>query len=619
MEQLHTDIVRTEIGGLPLYWAEAPPPVRAALIFRVGRADETLARSGKTHLIEHLALFGVDFRRAQFGGFVDHTRTVFHVAGTGDEVATFLARVSAALHALPIKRLELEKQVLRTEAASSLGNSWHTLMGLRYGAAGFGLVNCEELGLRCLAAQELAEWAAVNFTHENAAVWMTGPPAPGLEIELPRGRRRPPPEPTPLQLLELPGHAAGGRGGITVSFVGERSTALTTAAGLLEERIHRRLRIEAGLIYHVSGTYVPLTSSSAHVTLGADCLDEHAPLVCEGILAELRRLADDGPEADELAAIVDERRTGLAEELSVLATLDAAATNDVVGAPVLTRADLVRELEELTPASIARAASDLLATALVLAPDGVAPQPGFEPYGEWEKPRLEGRRFKRRGRRIFSPRRASRIVLSTEGISMVATKDEPQINVRFADVAAVLRLGPGRMTLVDVDGSWIRLDLPSLIGGKRLEAQIEESLPHELFVPYDDEPGANVLDLAREKLGYRTTVSEELRSVRGFLRPGERVVNMAQVLRKHQRGLLVLTDRRLIHISRARGGVTEEFELDGITQAGRPWLCEFLQRIVFTFHGKRTKFAGVSPPARTSEFVRALRVDIQRRGSLAHE
>ena len=618
MERLDTDIVRTEIEGLPLYWAEAPPPLRAALIFRVGRADETLARSGKTHLIEHLALFGVDLRRAQFGGFVDHTRTVFHVAGTGDEVSTFLRRVSAGLRALPIERLELERQVLRTEAASSPANSWHTLMGLRYGAAGFGLVNCEELGLRCLGAQELAEWAAVNFTHENAAIWMTGPPAPGLEIELPRGQRRSPPEPTPIPLLELPGHAAGGRGGITASFVGERSTALTTAVGLLEERVHRRLRIEAGLTYHVSGTYVPLTSTSAHVTLGADCLDEHASLVCEGILAELRRLADDGPETDELAAIVGERRTGLVEDLSVLATLDAAATNDLMGAPVLTRADLVRELEELTPGSIARAASDLLPTALVLAPEGVAPQLGFEPYGEREKPRLEGRRFKRRGRRLLSPRRASRIVSSTEGISLVATKDEPRIDVRFADVAAVLRLGPGRMTLVDVDGSWIRLDLPTLVGGTRLEAQIEEALAPELFVPYDDEPGANVLDLAREKLGYRTSVSEELRSVRGLLRPGERVLNMAEVLRKGQRGLLVLTDRRLVHISRARGGVTREFELDEITRTGRPWLCEFLQRIVFTFHGKRTKFAGVSPPTRTAEFVRDLRAGMQQR-SPAHE
>src|SRR5438874_8136896 len=100
-------------------------------MFRTGRGDETLAESGKTHLVEHLALFGLEMRRSQFGGFVDQTRTVFHASGTGEDVAMFLARVSAALEELPLDRVELEKRVLLTEAASSVGSSVETLMGLR--------------------------------------------------------------------------------------------------------------------------------------------------------------------------------------------------------------------------------------------------------------------------------------------------------------------------------------------------------------------------------------------------------------------------------------------------------------------------------------------------------
>ena len=47
---------RSDVGGVPAFWADAPPPYELQL--RVGRAHETLATSGSTHIVEDLAVVG---------------------------------------------------------------------------------------------------------------------------------------------------------------------------------------------------------------------------------------------------------------------------------------------------------------------------------------------------------------------------------------------------------------------------------------------------------------------------------------------------------------------------------------------------------------------------------
>ena len=56
-------ITRTEIDGIPVL-ATPDGPVAAGITFRVGYADETLARHGITHLTEHLALYRLGAREA---------------------------------------------------------------------------------------------------------------------------------------------------------------------------------------------------------------------------------------------------------------------------------------------------------------------------------------------------------------------------------------------------------------------------------------------------------------------------------------------------------------------------------------------------------------------------
>lgn len=48
---------RTEVDGVPAYWAEGDEDQRRVLLaFRVGIADEQLAWRGITHLVEHLTM-----------------------------------------------------------------------------------------------------------------------------------------------------------------------------------------------------------------------------------------------------------------------------------------------------------------------------------------------------------------------------------------------------------------------------------------------------------------------------------------------------------------------------------------------------------------------------------
>jgi hypothetical protein len=44
------------VGGVAIFWADAPRPYEVQLLFRGHRADEALATSGITHLVEHLGL-----------------------------------------------------------------------------------------------------------------------------------------------------------------------------------------------------------------------------------------------------------------------------------------------------------------------------------------------------------------------------------------------------------------------------------------------------------------------------------------------------------------------------------------------------------------------------------
>ena len=86
-----TKIERDELEGVPVYWAEAPPPFVVGVIFRVGRSDEELATAGVSHLIEHLAIPPRHSPNVDVNGTVTRNETMFWAAAgrRDDALAAF--------------------------------------------------------------------------------------------------------------------------------------------------------------------------------------------------------------------------------------------------------------------------------------------------------------------------------------------------------------------------------------------------------------------------------------------------------------------------------------------------------------------------------------------------
>jgi len=601
-------VTRGQRAGVPVFTVDRPGPHQAALVFRVGRADETLATSGVTHLVEHLALFAVDDDLRRSGGFVDHFRTVFFTSGSPDEIAQFLVSVSGALQALPLDRVELEKQVLLTEAASAGGSMWQMLMGLRFGAEHFGLLAHDEVGLRRIDADEVARWCASRFVSANAAIWSTCPLPADLDLQLAPGKRFPPQRVMTLAGVPLPAYVDTHTSGVVLSALGSRSTALTVALSLLEQRVHRNLRVGRGLSYAVTGSYVPLAAHAAHVTFGADCLDEHAVIVRDEILQELRGLAQDGPGLDELSAEVEKRIEHWSQENTPdNGELDAAAMDELLGKGVSTRAELVHDLEVLTPDHVSRALWETLETIILCAPTGSDVPAGFRSYDDRTPHKPLGHRYLARGNRSYDLPKRSRIAASDKAISFVGDKSENVVTIRYADVVAVLEHGPGRMTVVDRSGSSIRLDLNSLVKGAQLNGEIRRTVPPYLFVPLE-RTSKSILDVSRQQLGYRTRAATEIGRLPGYLQPGEQVVKLAVAVRRQRRGLVALTDRRLLFLAKAASRKPRfiEVPLTDIVRVKKRLFGVVFPGIVVTTKTGKHRFADIVPRERAAELIQEL-------------
>jgi hypothetical protein len=91
----------------------------AALVFRVGRFDETLAVAGITHLVEHLTLSAGPKTAYQFNAEVTGRFTAFFMESADPaDIAHFITTVCRGLAGDHRYGLDQEKRVLRTEAAS---------------------------------------------------------------------------------------------------------------------------------------------------------------------------------------------------------------------------------------------------------------------------------------------------------------------------------------------------------------------------------------------------------------------------------------------------------------------------------------------------------------------
>ncbi len=428
------------VDGVPVLWVHAPPPFAAGLVFAVGRRDETFARGGLTHLVEHLAMSALGRTSLECNASVDLDTTEFTATGSPARVVTFLRRICEVLADLPLDRLSVEADVLRTEDGRVAHPVLGALLAERYGAGGVGLAGFREPAVRSLGAELVRQWLDLHFHRRNAVLWLSGPPPEGLSLSLPDGshRVRPPQPVRPLVTPVLVEHPFDG----AVALGGELpdKPPVRTACRILRDRVEDDLRHRRGLSYTVGTEHVAVEPDRRFVVVTADCREGQEAVVARALWAGLGRLIDEGPSQAELAHDRDVLAEYLDDPRSLLDEVVAAASGLVNGMPERTRQQLREDVNTVTAAQVREAAAALRDAALVGVPQGTDPAlPGLGSVPEWSETTVVGRTFPRSGWRSGAPRGA--VLVVGDDSAGVRHGAGEQITVQYEDAVGA---APGR-------------------------------------------------------------------------------------------------------------------------------------------------------------------------------
>jgi tetratricopeptide (TPR) repeat protein len=499
---------RDEVDGVPVFWTEAPAdlPFTAALVFRVGFADETLPTNGVSHLVEHLALPAERLAGVELNGSVDDLFTLFYYFAHDEPAAALaqLQRMAAALGELPLDRLPRERGILETEASNRGPALVPHRRSLRYGPRGHGLRFYEEFGLQSLSPDDVSAWAASRFTRGNVAVYLTAPPPDDFRLELPPGTRVPAPTPRPIEYLEFPCGFAGGVPNLAaVSLIVPRRFEATVGLGVLEHRLRERLRYRHGVTYEIGWEYEPLTLDEAHAVVWADCLDANVELARNELLAALDDLATIGPTTEELQQDEAAFDASLDSSLGIPGALYVRATRELLGGDQESDDDLRADRAAVTPDGVADMFEGALRTALVSVPaDASLPGGRFGRYPVQPPRRASGRVYKRSG--LLARRRSGverQLIVGDDGVTLIA--DGFTSTVLFADCVACIRYDGDRRALWSGDGFYVLVEPEIWRHGARAVAEIDGRVPADavfdvLTEPRFDDPdltgGAAALD-----------------------------------------------------------------------------------------------------------------------------
>jgi zinc protease len=467
---------RTEVDGVPAYWAESDDDERGVfLTFRVGVADEQLAFRGITHVVEHLAMYSVGGPVHASNGQVDAVTTVFGTLGDTD-IAGFVTGICRALRALPFERLEVENQILRTEADSRAPALTAPLMLWRYGAATYGLPAYDEFGVGRHTPDQITAWVERWFTRRNAVlVFAGGPPPAGLTIDLPEGERIAPPTPSSA-LPRTPAYFCQPANVVAMSALVDRSTEAQVYAMLLSTRLQRSLRQEAGLSYSPATSYDPRDGHTAHITAFADGLPENHDKLLPAFLRELELLAERPAAPEEITDVVARIRTSRRRS-PALGTAYGNALRELLGAERLTSAEVDARLDSVDPETLRRTAGQALESALVMVPGARPPTGRYREAPQSSVGVVDGQV----SRSADAPSNAARLIVGTEGVSMV--RGPRYLTVRFRECEAMLAWPDGARKLIGRDGFFLTVEPTLWTHGASLPARLDAGVPAERVVP----------------------------------------------------------------------------------------------------------------------------------------
>ncbi|WP_406123147.1 M16 family metallopeptidase [Streptomyces sp. NBC_00989] len=468
----------TTTQGIPtLYAPRRGDQVTAGLFFRVGRADETLATAGLTHLVEHLALHRLQLTDLHYNGATANTYTLFHATGDEDEVVAHLNSVCAALRDLPLARLDTEREILRTEAAGGKSGSNSQLPLWRYGAQGYGLSSYSELGTWSVTPDQVGDWARTRFTRENAILWITSESVPdGLDLTLPTGTHLPAPA-AANALPTTPAYICGEDGHVVLTSVVRRSTAASVFADVLGRALFQDLRQEGGFSYSAEADYTPRDADFATITAYADALPQKQDAVVGGFVDTLARLRNGTIAPSELDSVRGKKLKVYDIPDFAAASLPGYALDLLLGHRVISPAEHRAELAAVTVADLREVAREAWASTLLQVPGNR----GVEWAGLTPAPQYSGTAGVTGSHHRSLESEDVTLVIGDEGVSV--TTPRGAVTVPYDTCAAMTTRPDGARGLTGPDGFMVTVE-PTLYADVTPDriARIDAAVPETAVV-----------------------------------------------------------------------------------------------------------------------------------------
>lgn len=478
-QELHV----TEVDGIPAVWADVPGPFTAGLLIRTGFADETLARRGHAHMLEHLALFGVGRPGEHSNGHVDATTMLLHTTGTGDEVAAFLAQVSRQLVDPPTDRLEDEKGVLRAEQSRRGTHAFSEMQVWRWGMRTYGLESADELGLAAMSADSVRAWSRRFVNRGNAALWFTGPPPAGLSLPLPDGTPVPPPDPRVGVLPSLPAYYRSQAPITAVHTLVERHWSGPALARIVNNRLVDDLRTTRAAAYSPQAGYQPLGAHVAALMVMSDAVEGHGDEVAARVLGILAELADPatGARAEEVEAHRAESLRGLAAGSANRPP--SAAWELVHGKQPLSDDELRDGLAKLTPEAVSRAAARAGEHALAQVPVRAEVPDGWDAAPTSPAEPVSGR---------LHAHRDTDASMTVGPMGVTLRESGSALTVLHAETAALGVWDDGGRVMIGEDGIRLAIEPTMWRDGGAAVAVLDSAVSPEVVIPFGSRPPESV-------------------------------------------------------------------------------------------------------------------------------
>lgn len=286
--------------AVPEVRVTAPGTTSGYLVFGTGRLDESFARGGVVHLVEHLVMRRLGPLDIEANATTAPHHLSFEAHGTPAVVEEFLGRVVAAiadLGTLTDEEVLAEKRVIDHEMRSWSPHPSLYAIRERLGVRGEALGAVDPPGRCFLTTAEVVDHARRHLVRENAVLVIVGEAPEGIDLKALPAATTTRPDRGTLALLPLvtPGFVRRPGAPVSISVLGSRADPRhTVAVNVLDVLLHERVRTEEQLAYLAEVDTQDLDHDLSQVTFVCDAVEDGAAVAALTVVRLLRRIAAEG-------------------------------------------------------------------------------------------------------------------------------------------------------------------------------------------------------------------------------------------------------------------------------------------------------------------------------------